>query len=73
MADLRARLARWLRTDGLDMAETLGTVTIAVAVVTYLVSMSWFWMVVLTVCVGIRLHRRAGQTAELARYRRGDR
>lgn len=73
MADRPSRLARWVRTEGADMAESIGMITIAVAVLTYLTSLAWPWMIVLALCVGVRLHRRADQTAELARYRRGER
>lgn len=70
MADLRDRAARWLRTEGLDLAEYFGMVTIVVGTFTYLVSLSWPWLVVLSLCVGIRMHRRVGKTAELNRQRR---
>jgi hypothetical protein len=65
------RLLRWLRTEGLDLAEYFGMITIAVGVFTYLTSLGWPWMIALTLCVGLRMHRRAEQTAELSRYRRG--
>jgi hypothetical protein len=66
-----ARVLGVLRHEGADVAENLGIVAIGIGVVLFLASMPWPIAVTLALCVGVRLHRRAENTAELDRYRRG--
>lgn len=67
------RVADVLRNEGADVAETIGSIAIFIAIPMFLVSLPWPWSILLLACVGVRLYRRAQATAELDRYRRGSR
>lgn len=71
MADLRERVLDVLRNEGADIAETIGALGIMVGALLLVTTLPLPLGILISVGIAVRIYRRAEDTAELDRYRRG--